>query len=75
MKILSLLCVCLVLWNCEDKQTHQNKTKSTLDSISKIDSNTEAKETNVEPNRKYPELTDKNAMELFLQYDKENKCY
>lgn len=73
MKILSLICVCLVLWNCEDKQTRQNKTISDTDSIPKIVRTTEPKDSIIEPERKYLELTDKNAMEFFLQYDKENK--
>ncbi len=73
MKILSLICVCLVLWNCEDKQTRQNNTTSINDSISKIESIQQPKETLVEPKRAFPELDDRNAMEFFLQYDKKNK--
>jgi cyclophilin family peptidyl-prolyl cis-trans isomerase len=73
MKILRLICVCLVLWNCEDKQTRQNKTTSITDSIPKTESVSEPKVTNSEPKREFPELNDKNVMEFFLKYDKVNK--
>lgn len=73
MKILSLVCFCLILWNCEDKQTRQKNANSVTDSISKIEKNTKTEPINTEPKREYPELTDKNAMEFFLQYDKKNK--
>ena len=73
MKILAFFCFCLVLWNCEDKQTRQKNTTSVTDSIPKIESTTEPKDTIIEPERTFPELTDKNAMEFFLQYDKVNK--
>jgi cyclophilin family peptidyl-prolyl cis-trans isomerase len=43
------------------------------DSIPKIESTTEPKDTIIEPERTFPELNDKNAMEFFLQYDKVNK--
>ncbi len=73
MKILSLVCLCLILWNCEDKQTRQKNTNTKSDSIPVIEKKTEPKDTIVEPEREFPELTDGSAMEFFLQYDKENK--
>ena len=73
MKILSFVCVCLIVFNCEDKQTRQNKTTSVTDTIQKIEKATESIDSNVEPKREFPELTDQNAMEFFLQYDKKNK--
>lgn len=73
MKILSFVCVCLLLLNCEDKQTRQNKSKSLTDTIQKNEKTTEYTDSVVEPQREFPELTDQNAMEFFLQYDKKNK--
>jgi len=73
MKILSLVCLCLILWNCEDKQTRQKNTNTIPDSIPVVEKKTEPKDTIVEPEREFPELTDGSAMEFFLQYDKENK--
>ena len=73
MKILSLVCLCLVLFNCEDNQTRKNNAALTTDSIPKIEKNSKSETTNLEPKREFPELTDKNAMEFFLQYDKKNK--
>ena len=72
MKILSLVCFCLILWNCEDKQTRQKNATSTSDSILKIENEVKSEPENLEPEREFPELTDKNAMEFFLQYDKKN---
>ena len=73
MKILSLVCLCLVLLNCEDKQTRKKNDISISDSIPKIEKIEKPETTNVEPEREFPELSDKNAMEFFLQYDKKNK--
>ncbi|MGM5470044.1 peptidylprolyl isomerase [Flavobacteriaceae bacterium LMO-SS05] len=73
MKILSLVCLCLILINCEDKQTRQQKNNLKTNSISTVESKTEPKDTIEEFKREFPELTDKNAMEFFLQYDKVNK--
>lgn len=73
MKILSFICVCLLLLNCEDKQTRQNKTISITDSIPKTGNESEPKATNSGPKREFPELNDKNVMEFFLKYDKVNK--
>jgi cyclophilin family peptidyl-prolyl cis-trans isomerase len=59
--------------NCEDKQTRQNKTTSVTDTIQKIEKTTETVDSIVEPKREFPKLTDRNAMEFFLQYDKKYK--
>ena len=73
MKVLSFVCLCLLLLNCEDKQTQQNKTTKVIDSIPTIELKTETQDTVVEPQREYPKLNDDNVMEFFLQYDKINK--
>ena len=78
-KKIGLLCLLAILLNCEDKKSQQTNTK---ENISKVDSTlslkdsidtktTKIKDTIQKP--KYPFLTDENAMEFFLQYDKENK--
>jgi len=77
MKILPLLCVCLLLCNCEDKQTRKKNATIETDSIpKKIEKVTQVEDTVAEPKREFEELTDKNAMEFFLRYNdahKENK--
>lgn len=72
-----LLCVCLM--NCEDKQSRKKTNTTASDSLvvsQKIEP-TQSKDPLPEtPERRYPLLTEKNAMEFFLQYDtlhKENK--
>ena len=73
MKMLSFVCLCVFLLNCEDKQTQQKNSTPITESIPAIENKTESNDTVVEPNRAYPELNDKNAMEFFLQYDKTHK--
>ena len=60
----------LLLWNCEDKQTSKKSTSSTQkDTVTEKTKTTPKKKT--EP--KFPKLTDNNAMEFFLEYEKEHK--
>jgi cyclophilin family peptidyl-prolyl cis-trans isomerase len=73
MKFLSLVCLCLILWNCEDKQSRKKNTNPVTDSIATVKSKAEPKDTVVEPKRAFPKLTDDNAMEFFLQYGKKHK--
>ena len=74
MKILLILCACLLLWNCEDKQTHKKNTTTVKDSIPKsIEKTDDLEDTLTEPQREFPKLTDKNAMEFFLKYNDEHK--
>jgi cyclophilin family peptidyl-prolyl cis-trans isomerase len=72
MRILLLVFLCLLLLNCEDKQSRQKNT-SVNQSVPETESKIQPKDTIVEPERAYPELTDANAMEFFLQYEKKNK--
>ena len=62
--------IALVLLNCEDKQTSK-KIDITVakDSIITVTKETPKKNTSSE----YPKLTDNNAMEFFLEYEKDNK--
>ncbi|NRD22687.1 peptidylprolyl isomerase [Winogradskyella litoriviva] len=60
----------LLFLNCEDKQSSKkNKTTVVKDSIAAPT----PKKTKTENNSEFPRLTDANAMEFFLEYEKENK--
>ncbi|MBV7267809.1 peptidylprolyl isomerase [Winogradskyella luteola] len=60
----------LFLWNCEDKQTSkQTNTSTTKDSIGDKSKVVNEKQ----PKPEFPILTDSNAMEFFLDYEKEHK--
>ena len=73
MKYFSFLFLVVLLFNCEDKQSDKKKIIKNAKSDSvKIDKPA-VKEEPKEPKREYPLLTDKNAMEFFLEYEKENK--
>jgi len=72
MKILYVISVCLLVLNCEDKQSHKKIDFSTSDSITTLKKEPK-KDTVTTPKRTYPKLTDANAMDFFLQYEKENK--
>jgi len=73
MKYFTFLLLVVLLFNCEDKHSDKKKIekKTKSDSV-KIDKPAFKKEPK-EPKREYPLLTDKNAMEFFLEYEKENK--
>ncbi|MBU2938412.1 peptidylprolyl isomerase [Lacinutrix sp. C3R15] len=68
-----LLCfIPLLFLNCEDKKTEPKKTSKIVQKTS--EEKKEAKKDSViEPEREYPFLTDENAMEFFLEYEKHNK--
>lgn len=68
MRILLILCLCL-LFNCEDKQTSKQKSSVIKDSIA-IEKEAIKQKTQ---ERQYPRLTDKNAMDFFLEFEKEHK--
>ena len=60
----------LVLTSCEDTQTSKNQTtNNTTPPKSKIEKPIVEKIPQ-EPEREFPLLNDKNAMEFFLEYDK-----
>ncbi|MBA6154341.1 peptidylprolyl isomerase [Gelidibacter maritimus] len=72
MRILMFIGVFFILVNCEDKQSRQKNSHSNLDSLSSKDIPT-PKKPPAKKKREFPKLTDENAMEFFLQYEKENK--
>lgn len=64
--------ISLLLLNCEDKQTSKQKENAIAkDSI--ITVSIPQKTTSNKTETNFPKLTDANAMEFFLEYDKENK--
>lgn len=72
MRILMCVGVLLLLFNCEDKQSQQKRNHSTSDSLVEKDIPIK-NSTSAQDDRKFPKLTDKNAMDFFLEYGKENK--
>lgn len=71
MKILIFWFLCLLVFNCEDKQTRQKNNKHTTDSI---EIKSEPKMDSITPQKKeWPRLTEENAMSFLQEYDKENK--
>lgn len=71
MKIQILVCSCLILFNCEDKQSNQKNMPSSEDSA--VIKKEAKKDSIIKPERKFPRLTDKNALYFFQEYDKEHK--
>jgi len=69
MRFLLVVCIGLLLWNCEDKETSKQTVKSVIKDSVDIKTVTTKKPTVSE----YPKLTNKNAMEFFLEYEKEHK--
>lgn len=72
MRFQLLFIIILFLWNCEDKQTSKNTNttaaKDTVTTKVKTEPKKKTKKTS-----EFPVLTDANAMEFFLEYDKEHK--
>lgn len=71
MRILMYIGIVLLFLNCEDKQSGQTKDRSVKDSITT--ESAPVKKQASQKKRKYPKLTDENAMDFFLEYEKENK--
>jgi len=78
-KNIGLFCFLILLLNCEDKKTpptNTNEITSNIDSTTaKNDTIKNEVETKINSlkSQEFPYLTDKNAMEFFLEYDKNNK--
>ncbi|WP_411894414.1 peptidylprolyl isomerase [Winogradskyella sp. A2] len=72
MRILLLASLALILFSCEDKQTSkQNETSVVKDSTSTQVPNAIESQEKIE--KEFPVLSDANAMEFFLEYEKEHK--
>lgn len=72
MRILMFIGVFLIFLNCEDKQSRQKNSHSTIDSLHSKDIQVK-RDTVVKETREFPKLTDENAMDFFLEYEKEHK--
>lgn len=72
MRFILLFCTLTLLLNCEDKQKQQKTTTQTPE-VQQKEVEDKPKVTSNDVKRKFPKLNDKNAMEFFLQYEKENK--
>lgn len=71
MRILMYIGIVLLFLNCEDKQSRQKKDTSAKDSMTT--ESAPVKKKAAQKKRKFPKLTDENAMDFFLEYEKENK--
>ncbi|WP_242085218.1 peptidylprolyl isomerase [Aestuariivivens sediminis] len=72
MRIALLLGLFFILLNCEDKQSKKNSiSQPTMDLQQEEKTNTTVARN--KPERVYPQLNDENAMEFFLQYEKDHK--
>lgn len=71
MRFLLVVCIGLLLFNCEDKQTSKKNNPTVIkDSLAKVKLQNATK---IKQQSEYSRLTDANAMEFFLEYDKEHK--
>jgi cyclophilin family peptidyl-prolyl cis-trans isomerase len=72
MRFLLVVSIGLLLFNCEDNETSKQKDNAeTKDSL--VIEPKSKKITSKTPKTNFPRLTDKNAMEFFLDYERENK--
>jgi len=72
MRFILFFCACSLFLNCEDKQKqHKTTTPATKAEQNKEDNKPKVSPNNVE--REFPKLNDKNAMDFFLEYEKEHK--
>lgn len=72
MRFLIICFSCFLFLNCQNKKTEQKKASKVIQNTSE-----EKKEVKIDsvivPEREFPLLTDDNAMEFFLEYEKHNK--
>ena len=73
MKYFIILCLAFLFISCEDKQSEKKKSQKTVQTEAEKIDKEENKNKPKEPEREFPLLTDKNAMEFFLEYEKVNK--
>ena len=72
MRIILFFCLSVLLLNCEDTQS-KKKNEQTNNQPKKEEKKAENKDQKSNAKPKFPVLTDKNAMEFFLEYEKNNK--
>ncbi len=74
MRYFIVIVLCLIIFNCEDKQSQKKSPAQTIDSTPiKKESKVLEIDTILKDNNQEFLLTKDNAMEFFLQYDKEHK--
>lgn len=73
MRLLLLLSVFFLFLNCEDKQSKQKTNRETTVTKPELSKKDTLIPDTSEPERVFPKLDSKNAMEFFLHYEKENK--
>lgn len=71
MKFKLIFCFLFLLLNCEDKKT-QKKTSTKTEVVKPVKKVT-FKDSIGEPTREFPKLNSKNAMDFFLEYDKQHR--
>lgn len=71
MRIVLVLCLSILFFNCEDKQS-KNKVKAQT-AVTKTDKKDIKKDSVIVPEREFPKLNSKNAMFFFQDYDKKHK--
>jgi len=72
MRLILFFCLFMVLLNCEDTQSKKKNTQEAVQEKS-IEKEIVKKDTIIKPKREFPLLTERNAMEFFLEYEKLNK--
>ncbi|WP_040279803.1 peptidylprolyl isomerase [Psychroserpens damuponensis] len=73
MRFFIMIVLCLVIFNCEDKQSKKKSPTQAVDStLIKQDVDIKKTDSISKDNQEFL-LTDENAMEFFLQYDKKHK--
>jgi cyclophilin family peptidyl-prolyl cis-trans isomerase len=70
MRFLLVVCISLLLWNCEDKQTSKKNDANIAKDTAVVAIDSSTKKTIIEQD--FQVLTNENAMDFFLQYEKEN---
>jgi len=74
MRFLKVVLLCLLILNCEDKQSQKKTPTQTIDSaLVKKESKAQQTDSITEVKKEKFLLNEENAMEFFLQYDKEHK--
>ena len=73
MRLFLFFSLCLILFNCEDKQsktkTNYNNAKQAADTVK---TNTKTVKKDSIKKKEYPYLTEENVMDFFLEYEKDN---
>lgn len=72
MRLVLFLSISILFLSCNNKKTETNNSSKVIQNTSEEKKETK-KDTVIEPEREFPLLTDDNAMDFFLEYEKHNK--